>query len=225
MQQADIARQAIANHDTPAARQHAQQALADAAKIQEMMGSPAEPLIVPIYMEFESTSLMVPAKRHGSADRLKHNASVSEVSGDYTATFLNVTSARVHLRAGLEALDKNDLNAAGADMAAVQADVTTKTYTGEFPLVQARENLALARTRVLDGKYKDAILPLKSAARALDRWAHEGPRPKVADLAARLSVEIDGYAERVSHDHADAVDRITSWWDQVTDWFNSGMAL
>ena len=225
LQQADIARQAAANHDVTGAREHAQQALAAAAKIQQLAGSPPDPLVVPIYIEFESISTMVPAKRHGSADRLKHNASVSEVTGDYTATSLNVSSAHAHLQAGLAALDRIDTNAAGADFSAVQADVSTKTYSGQFPLVRARENLALARTRAMDNKYKDAVLPLKSAARALNSWAHQKPTPKVADVAARLSVEMDAYAERIAHDHGDAVNRITAWWDQVTDWFNSGMTL
>jgi YfdX protein len=208
VRQAEIARQAVANHDPSVARDHVQQALALAAKLPEAA--------VPISSEFEGVSTLVPAKRR---------TSVSAVTGEYTATTLNVSAARGHLQAALAAIDKGDLEAAGADLAAMQSEVVTKTYSGEFPLVQARDNLAIARARATEAKYKDAILPLKSAARALDRWAHEAPRPKFADLAARLSIELEAYAERIGHDHDDAVDRISAWCDQVTDWFNSGLSL
>jgi hypothetical protein len=138
-----------------------------------------------------------------------------------------VSSARAHLEAARAALEKGDHEAARSDLAAVQSDVVTNTYSGEFPLVQARENLAIALARVRDGKYKDAVLPLNSAARALDRWAHQEPRPKpkIADRAMRMSVQINAYAERIVHDHADAIDRVNGWWQQVTDWFTSGMPL
>ena len=67
---------------------------------------------------------------------------------------------------GQTALDQGDLATAGADLAAVQSAVVTKTFRGDLPLVQARENLEIARTRVEEGDYKDAVMPLKAAARA-----------------------------------------------------------
>jgi hypothetical protein len=219
--QTDVARQALANHDTAAALGYVNQALQKVEKVERMAGG-SQPLIVPLAGEFEGESTMVPAKRH--SDRLKHNASVSEVTGKYTATTLNVSTARQQLEAARAALTNNDPSAADADLAAVQAAVVTKSFDGDLPLAQARENLALARKRVLDGKYKDAILPLKSAARALDRFARQAPRPEIADVAERMRIDIDAYAEHITHDHADALDRLAGWSDQVTRWFNSGMA-
>jgi hypothetical protein len=217
LQHTDIARQAIAHRDRQAALDHVAQALSVAGKINSTY--------VPIASEFDAVSTTVPAKRQGSADRLKHNASISEVSGTYTATILNVSSARNQLMATQAALEKGDLEAADLDLVAVQSDVVTKSFSGDLPLVRAKQNLELALTRVKDGNYKDAILPLKSASRALDKYAHQNPAPPPADLASRYSLDMDAYAERIAKDHADAADRIAGWRDKVTDWFYSGMAL
>ena len=210
LQHTDVARQAIAHRDAPAAQNHIRQALEMAGKIKDTFAH--------ISSEFDTVSTTVSSKRHGSG-------SVSEVNGSYTTTILNVASARNHLLAAQAALEKGDLDAAGTDLAAVQADVVTKTFNGDLPLVQAKDNLEIALARVREGKYKDAILPLKSAARALDRFAHQNPAPQPADVVSRFSIEIDAYAERITKDHADAPDRVTAWLNQVTDWFNSGMAL
>src|SRR5262249_40800795 len=140
-------------------------------------------------------------------------------------TFVNVTNALNQLQAAQTALTAGDPSAAALDLAALQGSVVSRSYRGEFPLVQARENLAIARTRAQTGNFKDAILPLKSAARALDRFAQQSSARRYADLAERMRIEIDGYAERITRDHGDALDRITAWENQVSDWFNSGMPL
>jgi hypothetical protein len=146
------------------------------------------------------------------------------VSGTYTVTTLNVSSARNHLLAAQTALNSGDLEAAATDLAAVDGDAVTTSYNGEMPLAQAKDNLAIAMARVRDGKYKDAILPLKSAARALDRFANQEPRPPHAEMAQKMSLEINAYADRIQKDHDDASDRVAGWLDHATGWFNSGMA-
>lgn len=208
LQHVDIARQALAHRDTQAALNEIAQSVAMADRIKD----PA----IPLSSDFDAVSTTVPVKRRSS---------VSEVTGNYTATILNVASARGHLLAAQAALQKGDLDAAGLDLNAVHGDVSNKSYSGDLPLVQAKENLDLALGRVKDGKYKDAILPLKSASRALDRFAHQDPAPRHADVASRFGVEIDAYAERIAKDHADAADRITGWLDKVDDWFYSGMPM
>jgi YfdX protein len=224
LQHADIARQALANHDTKAAQDHIAQALAATDRIKAASPGAEEPLRVRLASALDAVSTIVPAKRRGSADRLKSNSSVSEVNGTYTATTLNVSSARNHLLAAQSALKAGDNEAAANDIAAVQSDVTTTTMSGDLPLVQAKNDLAIALARVRDGKYKDAILPLNSASRALDRFVHQEPRPHHADMAAKMSLEMNAYAERIEKDHADAADRLAGWLEHVNGWFSSGMA-
>src|SRR5579872_6627068 len=72
-QHTQIARQALASHDTHGALDHIAQALAAADRIKAASPAAEEPLRVPLASDFDAVSTMVPAKRHGSADRLKHN--------------------------------------------------------------------------------------------------------------------------------------------------------
>jgi hypothetical protein len=219
-----VARQAVANQDTQAALDQIGQALAAANQIKVAQPGAEEPLQVPLSSDFDGVSTMVPAKKRGSLDRMKPNSSVSEVQGNYTVTTLNVSSASNHLMAAQAALRNGDSATADSNLAAVQGDVVTRSYNGEMPLVQAKDNLALVMARVQEGKYKDAVLPLKSASRALDRFAHQDPQPRHAKYAEKLSIDMNAYAERIQKDHADAPDRVTGWLDQVNHWFYSGMA-
>jgi hypothetical protein len=225
LQHTEVAGQALANHDTRTALEEVRQALAATDQINAASPAAEEPLRVPLASDFDAISTMVPAKRHGSAGRLKHNSSVSEVNGTYTVTALNVSSARAYLLAAQTALRSGDLDAASTDLASVKGDVVTSSFTGAMPLVQAKDNLNLATARVKDGKFKDAILPLKSASRALQSFAHQEPQPRHADLAAKIALDMDAYADRIEKDHQDASGRIAGWLDQVTAWFYSGMPL
>jgi hypothetical protein len=210
LQHTDIARQALAHRDAKAALTEIRQALSLADKIK----APS----IALSSDFDAVATKVP---------VKHRSSVSAVNGSYTATILNVTNARNHLLSAQSALDKGDLDAAEVNLVAVQGDVAAKSYTGDLPLVQAKDNLDLALARIRDGKYKDAILPLKSASRALDRFAHQSPAPRAsaAKMASRFSIDIDAYAERIAKDHVDAPSRISGWLDKVNAWFYSGMAM
>ncbi len=219
--QTDVARQALANHDASAAQASIRQALT----LTEMMQStapPADPLMVPISVEYDSSESFVPAIKH--AGRLKKNADISEVNGDYNATILNATAARQHLEEAQAALYKGDMAAADSDLAGVHDAVSTRSYSGELPLVQARDNLTLARTRVVAGDFKDAVLPLSAASRALDRFAQRHPGTSVGKQAETMRIQIAACADQIAKDHTEALNRITGWYDQVTDWFNSGMA-
>jgi hypothetical protein len=224
LQHADIARQALANHDTKAALDHITQALAAVDQIKAASPGAEEPLRVRLASALDAVSTIVPAKRSGSADRLKSNSSVSEVNGTYTVTALNVSSARNHLLAAQSAVKAGDNDAAATDVAAVQGDVTTTSMSGDLPLVQAKNDLAIALARVRDSKYKDSILPLKSASRALDRFVHQEPKPHHAEMASKMALEINAYSERIEKDHTDASDRVAGWLDHVNGWFSSGMA-
>lgn len=215
LQQTDLARQAIAHHDQRAAQEAIRQAQDLTRKIETTAGTRNQPLVVTVSSQLDKEATMVPAR--------KRNASISEVRGTLTATLLNVTNARLKLESASQALQAGDFNAADMDLAAVQAGAVTKTYTGDMPVMQARENLSIARSRVQQGDYKDAILPLKSAASALDRFAQQVPKPQQAELAEKMKLDIDAYAERITHDHTDALDRVNGWYDQVDDWFTTAL--
>src|SRR5438477_6618960 len=77
----EIAQQALDHHDTKAALAAVGQALEATDQIRANVKSNEEPLRVQIARDVDTVTTMVPAKRRGSADRLKHNSSVSQVSG------------------------------------------------------------------------------------------------------------------------------------------------
>jgi hypothetical protein len=87
-----------------------------------------------------------------------------------------------------------------------------------MPLLKARENLELARARVLEDQYKDAAAPLRAAAEALADYARQFPGPR-ADQAESLRKDIDAFAKRVRERPTDTVDRINSWLDPVNTWY------
>jgi hypothetical protein len=100
---------------------------------------------------------------------------------------------------------------------AAQQNVVTETVNQDMPLLRAKENLTLARERVLAGKYKAARMPLKSAAEALANYQKLSPGPH-ANEAGDLRLQMDAYADRVGRDHSDALDRIRDWSGKVDAW-------
>src|SRR5215472_14612275 len=76
LQHTQIARQALDHRDSRAALDHIAQALAATDQIKAALPTQEEPVRVALASDFDAVSTMVPAKRHGSADRLKHNSSV-----------------------------------------------------------------------------------------------------------------------------------------------------
>jgi hypothetical protein len=86
-----------------------------------------------------------------------------------------------------------------------------------MPLDMAWRNLELARARVLDGKYKDAVVPLRSAAQALGDFEKSctGDQASTVESARQAMVAA---ADSISHDHDGAVSRIDVWLGSVRQW-------
>jgi hypothetical protein len=163
----------------------------------------------------DETVLYAPVKNN---DRMTRGTNVRQVSGTTTRDFIDVGVAAGDLTAAGTALNNGDLRAADQSLAAVQGAVVQKTSTAtDMPLLRAREDLRLARYRVLDGKYKDARAPLASAGQALAEYARMNPGPH-ADRARVMEQDIDAYARNIAHDHSDAADRINGWLDTANSW-------
>ena len=218
-----LAKQAVSAHDKTAAVDHIKMAQMIVADIQKR-GGPA-PILVPVRVEIETTSTYTPVKhRNGemTASRMKKNTSIRDVDADTTTSNLNVTAAADHLAAAQTAMEHDDFVVAGTALSGVTDSIVTTQSEEGMPLLMAKQNLDLARARILEGKYKDAAVPLRSAAEALDHYAQQFPGPN-AEKAESMRVEIDAYAAKVAHQHDDALMLIDSWLDPVNRW-NSGNA-
>jgi hypothetical protein len=214
LQQTRMARQAIASRERDAAIGHIKQAIATVNEIQQKAPDGARPLLIPVYSQVDTTTTVTPV--HKNAD-LKHNSSVRGVDGQTTTARLDITAAADRLPAAQAALESGDWNAADAALGAVENSVSIAQTTGDMPLSMARQNLELAKTRALEGKYHDAELPLKSAAQALGDYEKRFTGRQAADIEAARQAML-GFATHITHEHDGAVDRIDAWMDMLQRW-------
>jgi len=225
LQQTSLARDAVKAHAKDAAADHIRQAEALVKQIREQSGSTGQPLLVPVAWETETTTTYTNVKRpkgsDTSADRLmKHNTNVSAVEQDTTAAKLNVDTAAERLAKADSLISLGDWEGADAALSAVLAAVDRERASTDMPLLRARQNLMLARSRVLDQKYADAKLPLREAADALSSFAALFPGPR-AETAKTIREDILAYAQEIAHHHDDAVDKIDAWLDPVNQWYQA----
>jgi hypothetical protein len=97
------------------------------------------------------------------------------------------------------------------------APLVSQDALEDTPLLVARQSLLLARYRVLEQRYSDAIPPLLTAAEALAYFEDEEPGPLGRD-AGYLRQSIMNYSNDVETDHQDAVIRFDDWIQQIQQW-------
>jgi|SRR5579883_1617133 len=217
----NIARQAAAAHDQKAALAEVGQALtADRQILLESAGQP-QPVLVTLSQDIETTTTYTPVKRlkNGelTADRLKRDTSIREVEATGTVSQLDATNAADRLTTAQTALQREDWAAADQALAQIQQSVTVTRVDGNMPLLQAHQNLELAKSRILEDKARDAAAPLRAAAQALADFERQSPGPD-AERADFIRQQMLEQAGRVSHDHSDALDWINSWLATVERW-------
>ena len=225
LQQTTLARDAVKAHAKEAATDHVRQAEALAKQIRELSGSSTQPLLIPVSWETETTTTYTNVKRpkgpDTSADRLmKHNTNVSAAEQDTTTAKLNIDTAAERLAKADSLISVGDWEGADNALLAVLSAVKRERASTEMPLLSARQNLMLARSRVLEQKYADATLPLREAAEALSSFEALFPGPR-AEAAHAMREDILAYAREIAHHHTDALDKINEWLDPVNQWYQN----
>ncbi|PWU02202.1 MAG: hypothetical protein C5B51_21340 [Terriglobia bacterium] len=176
---------------------------------------------MPISKETERTatySLVKPGKDGQiTTSRIKKHTSIREVTSEVNTTSLNVTSAAGHLRLAQAALEREEWILGDSELAAVPNSVMHQNSEGNMPLLKARENLMLARARVLEDKPGAAEAPLRAAAQALAEFERLSPGPRTVKAEA-IRQEIDVYVRHVREDHANAIAQIDLWLDPINEW-------
>ena len=88
------------------------------------------------------------------------------------------------------------------------------------PLPLAKQSLLLARSRVVERRYSEAISPLLITAEALAyAEAKEiGRRDSFGGAAGYVRQEILDYTTRIETNHGNALPDIDAWLDQVSQW-------
>ena len=222
LQQSKLAREAVAHHDSAAALDHIHQGSVLADEIFRTAPPEPRPILVQVDRDTDTTTTYSPVKgRHnGEFDpqRLKKNSTVRDVDATVTVGKLDVNRAAAHLDSAQDAVMRDDWMAADSELAAIPNGVIRSTVQGNMPLLEARQNLRLARMRVMEDKYKDAKAPLEAAALNLRDFEELSPGPHAQD-AEYLRQKIEAYARIVSHRPADALNQIDAWLDPIDHWY------
>lgn len=214
LQQTRMARQAIASHDRDSAVGHVKQAIATVNEIQQKASELPHPLMIPISSQTETSTTVTPVHRNGD---LKHNSAVRGVDGETTVTRLNVTAAADRLPAAEAALESGNWSAADAALGDVEGSMSVTQITGNMPLNMARQNLDIAKARVIEGKYHDAVLPLRSAAQALGDYERHVSGQQAANVETMRQAMLS-MADHIGHEHDGAVGQIDAWTEMTRQW-------
>lgn len=222
LSQADQARQAVRNRDQNAALDHVRQARSLASEIQSRSSGQPEPLLIPVNTETETTSTYTDVKRDKNgemtANRMKKNTHVSDVEQQTNVEQLNVTTAVDYLGAAESDLQRLDWTAADTDLANVGNLVHTTSSDQPLSLLQAHQNLLLARARLVEQKYDAAVAPLRETEHALSDFEQRDRGP-LAQQAEDMRQDIEAMAEHIQHDGS--VDKIDDWLRTVEKWENT----
>ncbi|MEO7862893.1 MAG: YfdX family protein, partial [Nitrospirales bacterium] len=186
-------------------------------------------LVVPIYQELDTVSLVEPvvaAKKEAAskdsppANKTAAHDKVEELGESYASITLNVEEAKAHLVNAKEALTKGNFDAAAKDLATIQEGVTLVYAVESGPLANAREDLVLAQIYLDENRSKQAEQALKNAGESLSRYEKAGGkhqddartlRDEMAALSKDLAQEKQGPMEKVK-------EKLMGWWDRVRSW-------
>ena len=223
LEQSKLARQAVMQRDNAAALNHIRQGKILAEEILKAAPPEPRPVLVQVYKDVDTTTTYAPVKRRKddllTTDRLKKDTSVRDVEGNVTTGKLDVNSADGHLDAAQQAVEGQDWVAADSELGAISASIIRTSVEGTMPLLEARQNLELARMRVLEGKFKDARVPLEVAAQDLAKYEQRVSAGRLQDVAS-VREQIQNYASNIAHNHENAATSIDSWLDSVNKWNN-----
>ena len=219
------ARTAVAENNQAGAMTHLNQGLSLTSQIAQYTHAGTRQLI-PISTEIDTTSTYRPVKRSKSdeltADRLKRDSNVRDSTAEITRSSLDVAKAQSALESARAAVQSNDFLSAERALDDVQNSVVRESASEDVPLLRAQQNLDLARARVMEGKYKDAAVPLRSAAEALEEYCRTPEAPHAADARSMIS-RMNAYADQINKDRGNALNNIDMWLDPVRNWYNQSI--
>jgi hypothetical protein len=134
-----------------------------------------------------------------------------------STAYLDLPQTQVHLREALEQLKDNNSQRAQALLIAIQQGVVLSYNQTDMPVIQARDNLAIARVLVRQGQIEDARRALNASAAALDKYERQAGQAQSDDVKA-VKKEILLTAESVREEDSSLAARIDEWSQQMTEW-------
>lgn len=223
LDEVEQAKQSLTARQTQAANGHIDRALADRDRLASMSPTSSQPVIVPLYWEFDDTSVLgraMAARKDGK--RLPSSKStpvtVDQAGEQYTFVGLDLGKVRLRLDAAKSALSQNNPQAAIASLDRIGNELVVITVKAEYPLLAARENLGLAELAIQKQRYTEAAAALKEAGATLDQYASQQSAHRPHE-AKSLSKRIDALSQTIAQNHANASSKVDGWWNVVNGWF------
>ncbi len=220
MEHSRLAREAIAAQLGSQALSEVNKALSLATDVLSKTSREARPVLIPISSGVERVTTYSPAKA-GKQSKPSGNSSIRRVREKYSQVSLDVTLAANQLQKAKELLEKQDLSGADTELADIETGVVVRKGSADVPLLKTRENLMLARARILEGKWKDAQMPLHAASQALQDYFAESPGPQ-AGKAREMWPAMDKMATRLKKKPRAALASINQWLQEVDGFDQSG---
>ncbi|MHB8301980.1 MAG: YfdX family protein [Acidobacteriaceae bacterium] len=222
LDQVEQARQSLTAKQTKTAVEHINRALADRDRLTAMSPATSQPVIVPLYWEFDDTSVLgraMATRKDGKQLPSKSSPiTVDQAGTQYTFVGLDLNKVRTRLDNAKSALSEDHPKAAAGSLDRIGDELVVMTVKAEYPLLAARENLGLAEIAITNGRYTEAAAALKEAGTTLDQYA-SGQSAHRPHEAKSLSKRIDALAQTIKQDHANASSKIDGWWNEVNGWF------
>jgi hypothetical protein len=222
LDQVEQAKQSLAANQLQSAAQHVNQALTYRDQLAALPHTTGGPVIVPIYWEFDDTSVLgrtLAARKDGKPQPAKSAPITVDAAGtQYTFVGLDLAKVRTRLDNAKSALSSNDPQAAAASLSRIGDELIVMKVQAEYPLLATRENLGLAEIAISNGRYTEAAAALKEASVTLGQYASSQAAHRPFE-AKNLSKQIDSLSQTIEKNHTGASARIDAWWNHVNAWF------
>lgn len=222
LEQVEQARHSLTANQTQTAADHLNRALAYRDRLAAMPHASGQPIIVPLYWEFDDTSVLgrvLTTRKDGKQQPSKSAPITVDQAGlQYTFVGLDLNKVRSRLDAAKSALSNNNPQAAASSLSRIGDELVVMRVQAEYPLLAARENLGLAELAIKSGRYKEAAAALKEASTTLDQYA-SGKSAHRPHEAKSLSKRIDSLSKTITQDHTGTGSKVDGWWNEVNGWF------
>ncbi len=177
-----------------------------------------KPLVVPVYEELNLLTLFEPVKRARKEEKIRKGGLVSDVDVLVSRALLDVGYSQKMLKRAKLSLDQGNPKVASGYLGDIQSNVILEQVAADFPLNEAQTNMLLAKGALEDKRYDAARSYLEKASDALERFARsagENTQKAVGDMRA----EIKSMANNLAQKDEVAREKITTWWDNLSGWF------
>lgn len=173
---------------------------------------------VPLYSSVGQASILGPvtkAKESSGSDQQASATVVKDAEFFVSRIDLDVAMARDHLKAADKALQNGNQSAAEDALTAVQRGVILMYGEVDVPLVEAGQNLSLARLQAKAGDTEEAERALKAAANSLQGLEGKASQSRSKEIQA-LRKEIQTAANNLEPD-MDISDKVQNWQSTLSN--------